>query len=228
MRMWKHGKNTGHSQNIGSKKGKKVRHFAIPLFLLLFGMLIFCYSGWSLFKQTYLIGRLAFSKPKVTFTERKFLINDVYMYRPKIGSEIGTIVIPSINLQYPIIHGDDDDSLGKGVGHDPGTTLPGEKGNVVLAGHRDTVFRNLGKVKIGDLITLKTYYGDFTYKVSKIRIVDGEDRTVIVRKDYEMLTIYTCYPFEYIGSAPQRYVLDCDFLEGNKTKELKVEEGGKK
>lgn len=214
------------SQNKASVYKKTSNHFLIPLFLILTGGLIFCYAGWNLLKETYLVGKLAFSKPAVQLTEKKFIINDIPMYRPKAGSALGKIVITSINLDYPLINGDDDEDLSKGVGHDLGTALPGEKENVVLTGHRDTVFRNLGKLKAGDIISLETYYGNFKYKVNGTRIVDENDTTVIVKSGKEMLTLYTCYPFEYIGNPKQRYVVTCDFIEVTETKELKVE-GGK-
>lgn len=210
-----------HNTSFFVKQG---RHFLIPAMLLVTGSLIFCYAGWNLFRDTYLIGKLMFSKPQLQFTEKKFVINNVAMYRPKIGSQIGDLVIPSINLTYPFLHGDDDEELSNGVGHDPGTALPGENNNVVITGHRDTVFRNLGKVKAGDLIILKTYYGDFTYKAVNMRVVKETDPSVIVKSDKEMLTIYTCYPFEYIGNPTERYVVTCEFVEVSGNKELKVEE----
>lgn len=218
----------GHDKSAQNRApiSKKRTYIIIPLLLIFSGGLIFCYAGWNLFKETYLVGKLMFSKPVVQLTEKKFIINDIPMYRPKAGSSLGKIIIPSISLDYPLINGDDDDDLSNGVGHDLGTALPGEKDNVVLTGHRDTVFRNLGKVKIGDIITLETYYGDFKYKVTGIRIVNENDQTVIVKTGREMLTIYTCYPFEYIGTPTERYVVTCDFVEVTGTKELKVE-GGK-
>lgn len=213
------------SQSKTSSKGKRGLHILIPVFLFLFGGLLFCYAGWNLFKETYLVGSMFFNKSNVKIEERKFVVNDIAINRPKLGSEFAKLNIPSISLDYPIIHGDDDDDLAKGIGHYAGSTIPGENGNVVLAGHRDTVFRNLGKVKIGDMITIKTYYGTYNYKASKIRIVNSDDRTVVVTSDKEMLTIYTCYPFDYIGSAPKRYVLVCDFMDGSTNKESNQKEG---
>ncbi|MFJ7993930.1 processed acidic surface protein [Peribacillus frigoritolerans] len=107
----------------------------------------------------------------------------------------------------------DEDELEKGVGHYAGSVLPGEKDNSVLSGHRDTIFRDLGEVGEGDLLIAKTEAGTFTYKVRKVRIVDAEDRTVIVPKPKATLTVTTCYPFSYIGSAPERYVLVADLLK---------------
>lgn len=214
------------TKNEAPTKIRKGILIGIPLFLLLCGILIILYAGWNLFKQTYLVSSALFNKPAVQLSEKKFLIDNKLMQRPQIGSEMGRLLISSISLDYPVIHGDDDDELSKGVGHYAGSTLPGEGGNVVLDGHRDTVFRNLGKVKIGDVITIKTNYGTYNYKAANIRIVNEDDLTVVVRSDKEMLTIYTCYPFNYIGHAPKRYVLTADYISGDQTKELKVE-GGK-
>jgi sortase A len=207
-----------------TSRNPKIRtHFVIPLILFLTGAIIFSIAGWKLFKETYLVGKMMFAKPEVKLTEKKFIINDIPMYRPKLGSSFGKILIPSISVDYPLINGDDEEELSQGVGHDPGTALPGEKDNVVITGHRDTVFRNLGKLKIGDIVTLETYYGSFKYKVSGTRIVKDTDTTVIVRNNKEMLTMYTCYPFEYIGNPKERYVVTCDFIEATPAKELKVE-----
>lgn len=85
--------------------------------------------------------------------------------------------------------------------------MPGEADNSVLSGHRDTVFRRLGEVGKGDELIVTTSAGEFTYKIYKVRIVDKDDRTVIVPKPRATLTVSTCYPFHFIGSAPERYVL---------------------
>jgi sortase A len=131
----------------------------------------------------------------------------LYKTYPKSGEEMGSLTIPSINAILPIFHGTNEDELDKGIGHYAKSVLPGERDNSVLAGHRDTVFRQLGKVKIGDQLIVTTSAGIFTYEVRKIRIVDKDDRTVIIPKPRPTLTVSTCYPFRYIGPAPQRYVL---------------------
>ncbi|QHZ49025.1 class D sortase [Bacillus sp. NSP9.1] len=129
------------------------------------------------------------------------------------GEKIGDLVIPKINAVLPIYHGTDEDELQKGVGHFAGSVLPGEDDNSVLSGHRDTIFRRLGEVGKGDRLMIKAVYGTFTYQVKKVRIVDADDRTVIVPKPRATLTVSTCYPFDFIGSAPERYVLVADLLE---------------
>ncbi|WP_071461320.1 class D sortase [Bacillus massilinigeriensis] len=137
----------------------------------------------------------------------------LYSTRPAEGEMMGELSIPKINATLPIYHGTDEDELEKGVGHYAGSVLPGEKDNSVLSGHRDTVFRKLGEVGKGDLLVVKTNAGEFTYKVRKVRIVDADDRTVIVPKPRATLTVTTCYPFSYIGDAPERYILVADLTE---------------
>ncbi|MFJ8070369.1 class D sortase [Peribacillus sp. NPDC096447] len=138
---------------------------------------------------------------------------ELYEERPETGDLMGELYIPKIEATLPIYHGTDEDELEKGVGHFAGSVLPGEKDNSVLSGHRDTIFRDLGEVGEGDLLIAKTEAGSFTYKVRKVRIVDADDRTVIVPKPKATLTVTTCYPFSYIGSAPERYVLVADLLK---------------
>ncbi|WP_226619237.1 class D sortase [Cytobacillus firmus] len=138
--------------------------------------------------------------------------HNLYNVRPKMGEEMGVLSIPKISADLPIFHGTDEDELEKGVGHYAGSVLPGEEDNSVLSGHRDTVFRKLGEVVKGDLLVVRTSAGEFTYKVRKIRIVDADDRTVIVPKPRATLTVTTCYPFNFIGDAPQRYILIGDLV----------------
>ncbi|HAQ07522.1 MAG TPA: class D sortase [Bacillus bacterium] len=139
--------------------------------------------------------------------------NTLYPKRPKKGEMIGNLTIPKLEADLPIYHGTDEDELEKGVGHFAGSVLPGEKDNSVLSGHRDTVFRELGKVGKGDLLVVSTSAGQFTYKIRKVRIVDADDRTVIVPKPRATLTVTTCYPFDFIGDAPERYILIADLIE---------------
>jgi sortase A len=100
------------------------------------------------------------------------------------------------------------------VGHYVRSVIPGVSDNSVLAGHRDSVFRRLGEVKIGDLLTIKSDYGVFVYEVHRIRIVQANDRTVIVPTQNAILTLSTCYPFRFIGNAPKRYVVQSKLVIG--------------
>lgn len=139
----------------------------------------------------------------------------LYEIQPKTGDEIGTLSIPILNQKWPIIEGTEEEQLAKGVGHFSQSVLPGVSDNCVLSGHRDTVFSELGKLKIDDKLIVETAMGIFTYEISNIRIVDKDDRTVIVPSDHAVLTITTCYPFNFVGSAPRRYILVADLVGNN-------------
>ena len=137
-----------------------------------------------------------------------------YPSRPAQGDKLGSVEIPVLKRTLPLLEGTVDDVLARGVGHYVKSVLPGETDNCVVSGHRDTVFRQLGKLKVGDRVIVKTSAGTFTYAVSGTRIVHADDRTVIVPTDHAVLTMTTCYPFNYIGSAPDRYIVSADLVAG--------------
>lgn len=137
----------------------------------------------------------------------------LYGHMPRMGADIGTLVIPRLKLATPILQGTSEAQLRRGVGHIPTTVLPGELDNVVLSGHRETVFRHLGDVRIGDRLITRTSAGTFTYVVTRLRIVDDEDRTVIVPTDDATLTLTTCYPFDTPGYLPSRYIVVAKLAE---------------
>ena len=145
--------------------------------------------------------------PQVTEAIQEREEEGLYKEYPSAGETFGELIIPKISSSLPIVEGTNEDELERGVGHYANSVLPGEKDNSVLSGHRDTVFRRLGEVGVGDLLIVKTTAGEFTYKVRQVRIVDADDRTVIVPKPRATLTVTTCYPFDYIGDAPERYIL---------------------
>lgn len=142
-------------------------------------------------------------KPKVEVENEP-----LYKERPKKDEKFGELVIPKLKAVLPIIEGTDPDQLERGIGHYSKSVLPGEDDNSVLSGHRDTVFRKLGELEVGDLLIVKTHAGTFDYKITKTWVTDDDDRTVIVsHKGNHILTLTTCYPFNWIGSAPQRYII---------------------
>ncbi len=129
-------------------------------------------------------------------------------YEP--GDLIGQLIIPSLDYELPIYEGTEDAQLKKGVGRYIGSAYPGVTDNCVLSGHRDTVFTKLGDLEIGASIIVNTDNGLFSYEVTGIRIVEADDKTVIVPTDVATLTLTTCYPFVYIGAAPQRYIVSAE------------------
>ncbi|CAM3951096.1 class D sortase [Mesobacillus zeae] len=124
------------------------------------------------------------------------------------GDVVGILEIPRLKAELPIIEGTDEDDLAKGVGHYKDTALPEGKDQILLSGHRDTVFRRLGELKKGDILRIRMPYGDFDYSISDSEIVEADDRSIIKpTAPDEILTLSTCYPFSFVGDAPQRYIL---------------------
>jgi sortase A len=123
------------------------------------------------------------------------------------GDSIGVIEIPRIGVAVVMVQGDSPDILKRAVGHIADTALPGDAGNVVLAGHRDTFFRSLRDLRVGDAIALKTRQGDFDYVVESTFVVAPTDVWVLDARGGHTLTLITCYPFSYIGPAPDRFIV---------------------
>ncbi|WP_165998877.1 class D sortase [Bacillus sp. Cs-700] len=131
-----------------------------------------------------------------------------------VGQEVGRLVIPTIEKGFTTYWGTDDDTLSQGVGMyvSQFTTTPDHKRHTVLSGHRDTVFTGLQDVKKGDAVFLEYDGKRYEYAVVSMKVVDADDRTVIVDKKEATLTLTTCYPFDFIGSAPERYVIESEFV----------------
>ncbi|QUL54730.1 class D sortase [Paenibacillus tritici] len=128
------------------------------------------------------------------------------------GEVIGEIYFPRLDRRVAILEGTGQAELKQGAGHDEASAAPGASGNSVLAGHRDTVFRRLGELAIEDIIEVETADGTFTYEVTGSRIVDGDTRGAIKPSGEPLLTLITCYPFSYVGSAPDRYLLSARLI----------------
>ncbi|WP_226579721.1 class D sortase [Halobacillus litoralis] len=136
--------------------------------------------------------------------------NDTY----EEGQETGRLVIPQFEKGYKTYWGADESSLKQGVGMyvSQWTTTPDEKGHTVLSGHRETVFTKLGDVQKGESIFYEFEGKRYEYKVVKTWVTSEEDRTVIVDKQDPTLTLTTCYPFDFVGDAPERYILQAALI----------------
>jgi sortase A len=126
---------------------------------------------------------------------------------PSAGALLGRIEIPRLGVSTIVRAGSDARTLQLAVGHIPGTALPGEAGNMGLAGHRDTFFRRLRDIRADDVIRLVTPDGTFLYRVERTNVVNPTDVWVLDPTAGTTLTLVTCYPFTYIGSAPQRFIV---------------------
>ncbi len=166
------------------------------------GLLVILYNGYWFWKG-------------VTLPEESVIESDMEQIQAVsaqspdflVGEQLGTLSIPALEMNLPIFHGTSENELKKGVGHYVKSAVPGENRHTVLAGHRDTVFRGLKGIELGDVIRVETIKGIFLYKVVKMRVVERDDRTVLVEKPVETLTLVTCYPFRYVGNAPERFIV---------------------
>ncbi|MDL4839204.1 class D sortase [Aquibacillus rhizosphaerae] len=182
----------------------------LAILFMIAGLVLVAIGGYELIKTK--------AAERNTLNEAHQLLNvekdeantktDPSEFFPDMGETVGILEMPSIDAELPIVEGTDADDLEKGVGHYKGTAYPRQQDQIVLSGHRDTVFRKLGDIEIGDIFILKLPYGEFTYEMVDSKIVDADDRTIIKSTaPEEELVITTCYPFSYVGNAPERYII---------------------
>lgn len=129
------------------------------------------------------------------------------------GAAIGLLEIPRLGLSTPILSGEDERTLALGAGHLRDTPAPWEEGNSAVAGHRDGVFRPIRNIRVGDRIVVETLEGNFAYVVTDTRVVMPDDLSVLEPGETSVLTLITCYPFNYIGPAPKRFIVRAERLE---------------
>jgi sortase A len=134
--------------------------------------------------------------------------------RPADGTALGRLEIPRLNVSAIVRAGSDSRTLRLAVGHIGGTSLPGEPGNIGLAAHRDTFFRRLGEIRPDDLVRLVTAEGTYVYRVEDTQVVEPHDTWVLNPTDEPALTLVTCYPFRYVGSAPRRFIVRAHLDDG--------------
>lgn len=127
---------------------------------------------------------------------------------------IGRIEIERLGLSVMVIEGDDGKTLRRAAGHVPGTAFPGQSGNVGITAHRDTFFRPLRNIQMDDVITLTTLQGAYRYRVVSTKIVSPDDVSVLDSAGGEILTLVTCYPFYFVGDAPNRFIVRAERVEG--------------
>ncbi|MEQ8156372.1 MAG: class D sortase [Clostridiaceae bacterium] len=207
------------------EKSKKQSHkklswgilFGIPLLLFISAAALFSIAAGGYIKEAYylydVIGKDKNMPAAVSVKSEKIRF-------PMWGEEYGTLNISTAGIDCKVFFGDGEEELLKGAGHSDGSMFPGEGGNIVLAGFRQTVFRNLGKVQKNDEIIFNTNYGKYVYRVSETKIVSGSDITITDPTDQEQLTLYTGYPFDTIGDVSKRYVVIAELAEGKSIKDL--------
>ena len=168
-------------------------------FFLAFGILAMGYAGF-VFADSHAYQALEMKKFK-----QAGLLSEPHILAE--GDVIGEIQVPRLGLNAIVVQGDSAANLRRAVGHLPKSALPGEWGNVALAGHRDTFFRTLRDIRLGDEIKFKTRERSFEYLVESIEVVAPTDIRVLKSSTGHDLTLLTCFPFHYVGPAPNRFVV---------------------
>jgi sortase A len=120
---------------------------------------------------------------------------------------IGRLDVQRLGVSVVVIEGTDVLTLRRAAGHIKGTALPGQTGNIGIAGHRDTLFRPLRNIQPDDIITLTTPRGQYRYRVVSTKVVNPRDVAVLNPDGHEVLTLVTCYPFYFVGAAPDRFII---------------------
>lgn len=175
-------------------------------FFFIFGILALSYAGYVLFDaQRYQAEQARRFEHALTEAPP---VRAEYLARPvREGAPLGRIEIRRVGLTAMVQEGVDEGTLRRAVGHIPSTPLPGERGNVALAGHRDSFFRELRDIRLDDEITLATLTGTYRYRVETTKVVAPEETEVLADAGYDRLTLVTCYPFNFVGSAPKRFIV---------------------
>lgn len=131
-----------------------------------------------------------------------------------LGEPIGTLIVPRLGLSAVVAEGDDKPILDDAAGHLPDTPLPWNDGNAAVAAHRDGLFRPLKGIRVGDRLRFETVHGDFEYRVKETYIVEPDDIWVLNPTLEPTLTLISCYPFNFIGNAPKRFIVKAERLPG--------------
>lgn len=131
---------------------------------------------------------------------------------PRRGEALARLRIDRLGLEVMIAEGSDEQTLALGPGHLQGSALPGQPGNCILAGHRDAEFRRLRDIRAGDVIDLNGRSGTARYRVTATRVVDRDDSGPLAASEAARLTLVTCYPFHYVGPAPQRFIVQAELV----------------
>jgi sortase A len=147
-------------------------------------------------------------------------------YQANLGKpyeSLAVLRIPTLHLEVPLLEGTDAVTLNRGVGRIAGTSLPGQEGNIGIAGHRDGFFRKLKDIRNGDAIELVTTSGTEVFVVDQIRITSPADVSALRPRAKHSLTLVTCYPFYFVGPAPSRYIVEAS-LKGQAAQDVEQQE----
>ena len=191
----------------------KATIMSIIVALLITGLLvlgIYLFLGQEIGDIFSLVNKVSITDTKKEQGETKLSADKKVLENyPEYGTKYATLEIDKINVNLPVYYGDTLDVLKKGVGHSSGSYFPGEGGSIIYMGHNSKkMFRRFSEIQKGDIIKVTTTYGEYNYKIYDMQLIkETEIDKLPIQKDKEILMVYTCYPFNNIGYATQRYVV---------------------
>ena len=194
--------------------GNAIKATIIELIVALFITVILFGIGYFLFGAKIEETMSLISNVSIGVSDSSEVVNTVIDDKkiknyPEYGTKYATIKIPKIDVELPVYYGDTLDILKKGVGHSSGSYFPGEGGSIIYMGHNSKkMFRRFSELQKGNEIEVTTTYGDFKYKIYDMQLIKETDVDKLpIQDEKEILMVYTCYPFNNIGYATQRYVV---------------------
>ena len=191
----------------------KATIMSIIVALLITGLLvlgIYLFLGQEIGDIFSLVNKVSITDTKKEQGETKLSADKKVLENyPEYGTKYATLEIDKINVNLPVYYGDTLDVLKKGVGHSSGSYFPGEGGSIIYMGHNSKkMFRRFSELQKEDIIKVTTTYGEYNYKIYDMQLIkETEIDKLPIQKDKEILMVYTCYPFNNIGYATQRYVV---------------------
>ena len=201
---------------IGKTIKATIINVIVALFITIaFMLLIRLFLGAKIDETISLINKVSIDVSNKEVAETVINEENKLENYPEYGTQYATIEIPKIDVNLPVYFGDTLEILKKGVGHSSGSYFPGEGGSIIYMGHNSAkVFRRFSELQIGNQITVKTSYGEYTYKIYDMQLIkETEVDKLPIQKEREILMVYTCYPFRNIGYTDQRYVVYAELVK---------------
>lgn len=216
------------NQKNQAKRRRIATLIGIPVLLFVSGITLLSWAFFDTISYAFYVSRMFFPQEvavaKAKLSDSSLLAEETTIGNqlsfPEYGDEYGTLRVDAAGIVSPIFVGDDETQLLYGAGHYYGSVFPGDIGNTVITGHTNSVFKTLGEAQIGDEIRLELTYGTYVYEISNIEIKSHTDQSILASSEEQMLTLYTYYPFDYIGNTSDRYVVTAKLVEGPPLSEI--------
>ena len=187
-----------------------IKYLIVALFIIIVIVsAIYLLFGQEVNETFSIVSKVAIDIENKKVEKTQMQENNTLQNYPEYGTQYATIEIPQINVNLPVYFGDTLEVLKKGVGHSSGSYFPGEGGSIIYMGHNSkNMFRRFSELQLGNEIKVTTSYGEYTYKIYDMQLInETEEDKLPIQREKEILMVYTCYPFNNIGYATQRYVV---------------------